>query len=254
MRLSRIQFLQEADSVMDHFTVTFELNGEYSGDEIGHFRAFALLFLKEAMHGTAGLVFGSTDNNGRLDAATPEQLATSPEAGIRAGICGRQWERRFPQVAPGGDESSTVADDTVGVPDLEYDCTGSFTAVGLDRVKSLSINYRQGGLIRLRPGIQLQHLNNSMFIFSMNQTMAERVKTIHIYANEYKLAEISVDGFWIDQSAFDSAIPLPFNDSELADSWVRLRPRGESVFHVRFSEQTPKRFFHAREITDSQSR
>lgn len=251
--LSRIQFLQEATSVMDHFTVTFELNGEYSGDEIGHFRAFARLVLKEPSHGTAGLVFGSTDNNGRLDAATPEQLTTSLEAGIRAGICGRQWEWRFPPIAPGGDESSMVAD-TIGVPGLEYDCTGSFTAVGRDRVKSLSINYRQGGLVRVKPAIQLRDLNDSMFIFSMNHTMAERIKTIHVYANEYKLAEISAAGFWIDQSAFGSAIPLPFNDSELADSWVRLRPREASVFRVRFSEETPKRFFHAREITDSQSR
>ena len=235
MRLNRIQFLHEISSTMNHFDVTFELNREYSAREIGHFRAFMILHFKEATAGAFSLAFGSTDNNGRRDAATPEQLATSPETGIRAGICGRQWE--IPR------------DDA----DVKYHRTGSFTGVGLDRVECLSINYRQDEFVRSKRGIQLRDLNESPFVFWMSQTLAEKIKTIHIYANEYKLAEIAATGVSIDQSGYDVALPLHFTEAELADPWVILRPRGESVFYVRFSEQTPKRLFAASEIIASQS-
>jgi len=66
--------------------------------KIGHFRAFALLFLKEATHRNGRPLYSdSTDNNGRLDAATPEQLATSPESGPFAlEICGKAMGKESP--------------------------------------------------------------------------------------------------------------------------------------------------------------
>src|SRR5260221_6552942 len=45
--LDRILFLQEATDPLAYLSIALELDREYSGDEIGHFRAFALFHLKE---------------------------------------------------------------------------------------------------------------------------------------------------------------------------------------------------------------
>jgi len=90
-----------------------------------------------------------------------------------------------------------------------------------------------------------------MLLFYLNRSLAVRVKSIRLYANEYQLAEISSNGFTIGALERELGLPLVFSTQELADPWVTLGPQSESTFHVRFSEQTPKRFFHAKEITDS---
>lgn len=233
--LGRIQFLQEASAVMKYFTAAFELDREYDCREIGHFRAFAQLWLKEPQHGIVAVLFGSTDNSDRLDAATVESLTGAN--GICEGICGAQWERKFPE-----DENAT---------ELHLHRSGSLSGMGLERVKIIHIRYKQDDFIRMRPLIRLQDIDDCMLIFFVNASLARRLKNIHIYANEYKLAEMSKAEFRIDESTFDPELPLVFTGAELADSWVRVRPAVSSAFHLRFSEQTPKRVFSARETSDS---
>ena len=124
-----------------------------------------------------------------------------------------------------------------------------FTSIGLERVKYVRLRYSQHEFIRLGPRLRLGDLDGAWFTFCVNRALAERVRTIHIYADAYKLAEISADGFWVDEATFDPKIPLIFTDAELADPWVTLRPRDASAFGVRFSEHTPKRIFSASEIS-----
>ncbi|MEI6704240.1 MAG: hypothetical protein WCL71_12005, partial [Deltaproteobacteria bacterium] len=69
------------------------------------------------------------------------------------------------------------------------------------------------------------------------------IKSIHIYSNGYKLQEICSSDFYVDDSEIDPNFPVTFSDDELQDSWVRVRPNGSSTFHMRFSEETPKRLF-----------
>ena len=88
-----------------------------------------------------------------------------------------------------------------------------------------------------------------MFIFFLNQSLAEKLHSINVYANEYKVAEIPKAGFSTDRTPVKYYLPLLFSDSELADPWVRIRPANlSSAFHIRFSDHTPRRFFDAREI------
>jgi hypothetical protein len=94
-------------------------------------------------------------------------------------------------------------------------------------------------------------IDECMFLFWINRSLAEKVNAIHIYANEYKLTDIGRDGFHIDDSSFEPGVPYLFSAQELADPWVRLRPKVSSALHIRFSDQTPKRFFHAVEVPDS---
>lgn len=251
--LNRIHFLQEAALPLQHLTAILELNREYSGAEVGHFRAFAMVHLKGPVHRLLNFIFGATDKSRRLNAHTDEDLAKG-DAGIAKGMCGVQWEIRIPEnlaTAESGENENKEGEDKEDDEErLPYEQSGSFTSVGADPVKSIRVRFEKDSFIRLMPGPRLQDIDDSMFIFFINLGLAQKVKAIHIYANEYKLTEIGADGFYIDSSSFEPRVPLFFTDRELADPWVRLRPKKASAFHIRFSEQTPKRFFHAAEVPD----
>jgi hypothetical protein len=91
-----------------------------------------------------------------------------------------------------------------------------------------------------------------MFIFSLNRRLAEKVKAIRVYANEYKRAELRSEIFRLEERDFargDSF--LFFSEEELADAWVRLGPQSASTFRIRLSEQTPKRIYSAAEIIEA---
>ena len=64
--LDRILFLQEAERVLSTIRFDFELDREYSAGEIGHFRVFCHMYLKEIKHEILGLLFGSSDRSTRM--------------------------------------------------------------------------------------------------------------------------------------------------------------------------------------------
>jgi hypothetical protein len=245
--LNRILFLQEAELPLVGLTAVLELDGEYSGGEIGHFRAFAWVHLKAPSHGLFSFIFGSTDNTARLKVSTAEGL-TLGKSGISQSMCGGQWEMRIPENQLEGKEAENVDE---SADDYKYECAGTFSAVGRDLVKTIGIQYSQDTFVRLTPLPRLLDIDESMFLFHLNRSLAEKVSNIRIYANEYKLKEISRSGFSIEESKLKSEVSFLFSDEELADSWVTLRPPNESTFHIRFSEQTPKRIFHAEEVADA---
>jgi hypothetical protein len=245
--LNRIHFLQEATLFLRHFTCLLQLDREYRGSEIGHFRAFAVLTLKGPIYGGFCYLFGAADNDARLGARTEVQLAKG-RSGISESMCVGQWEMRIPEDSQ---ELEISANADEGDGRFKYELTGSSRSAGLDPVKAIRVRYGRDSFIRLTPEPRLQDIDECMFLFSLNRRLAEKVRAIHVYANEYKLTEIGVGGFTIDNSSFKTEVPLFFSDEELADPWVRLRPKNESSFHVRFSQQTPKRFFSADEVADS---
>jgi hypothetical protein len=246
--LNRILFLQEARLPLLHLTAIFELDREYSGNEIGHFRAFAWVHLRAPSQGILGLMFGATDNDDRLHEGPRVQFATG-KSGISQSICGGQWHIK--QMSDGGAESKSRGRANEKSRDFNYERTGTFTSVARSTVKSIPIRYDNDGFMLLLPGPELLEIDGCMFVLHLNRTLAEKLKAIKLYANEYKLMEISAEGFRFEDSSVDPTVPLSFSDEELADRWVILRPQGASCFLVHFSEQTPKRFFHADEVADS---
>jgi len=243
--LNRIQFLQESMAYLSNFTAVLQLDREYAGHEIGHFRAFIKLYLKGPAHGIMGFIACRTDNCARLGATTVEQLSAG-QAGISNGMCGAQWEFKIPEEMA---DNETADRESEGAPKLRLEHGGCWNSVGEDPVKAIRILYNRDTFIRLLPPLRLVDIDECMFIFSLNRRLAEKVRTVRIYANEYKVAEISGQEFLIDHTAFEPQAPLFFNVDELADPWVRLRPQIASTFHLRFSEQTPRRFINANEVT-----
>jgi hypothetical protein len=193
-------------------------------------------------------MFGATDNSERGEAKTEQDLMKG-RAGICGSLYGGQWEMRIPEDyidAPPAVDTDKDNDD----PTFPYVPAGNIRGVGLDDpVKTIGISYRKDQFIRFSPNLRLQDFDECMFIFCLSASLAEKIHSIKIYANEYKVAEMPNGGFTIDRTPVKYHAPLLFSDSELADPWVRIRPANlSSAFHIRFSEHTPRRFIDAREI------
>ena len=247
--LNRILFLQEARLPLQHFTAVFELDRKYSGSEIGHFRAFAWVYLKGPSGGVLSFVFGATDKSNRLNVENAEDLVKG-KPGISESMCGGQWEIRIPDNEPQWQDGDSGDEDD---SNYKYEPAGSFTSVGRDPVEIIAIRYNKDSFIRFVPGPRLLDINECMFLFHLNRRLAEKVRSIRIYANEYVLNEIGASGFGVEPSVVEPEVALFFSDEELSDPWVTLRPQRESTFHIEFSEQTPKRSFPAEEAAGSQS-
>jgi hypothetical protein len=242
--LDRILFLQESTDVLSVLTLRFELDRAYPADEIGHFRACCLLHLKEPKLQIFGVLFGSSDNSNRMR----EDAGARPERpGIKHGMSGFQWEE---QIAPDTDDASESTASETERP--RYTLVGSSRSVGMDPVPSIWITYSHDpSFFRFFPRMNLRDVDQAWFMPILNSSLADRLKTIHVYANGYKLQEIGKGDFSIDATPFDADIPLEFTQDELADPWVRIRPRGSSTFEISFSRHTPRRLFTSPQTPDS---
>jgi len=239
--LNRILFLQESRDPIVSLTVSVQLDRKYTAEEIGYFRIFCSLFLKEKKAGKVAILFGSSDKSSRmrLDAGSD---FTIQQPGIRHGISRGQWDWKI----------ETSKEENVNEKEIgeRYECTGVASSMGLEEVEFLYMRYDNNPLIRLWPGLALKDVDDSMFILFSNRTLSQKIRAIHIYSNGYKLKEIT--DLVADESQFDPEVPVEFSVEELADSWVRIRPRDlSSAFHLRFLEETPTRLFSSDQVKKS---
>lgn len=259
--LNRILFLQEATDVLSGIHVRFRLKESYLASDIGHFRAFVSLYLRAITHDILGIWFGSTDKPDRFRDDIPTKRNLS---GIAAGIATGQWEKHVRLPRLGEDEEKegaqnrppTHADTTSKEADDESDNSlvpvGGGSSIGMDPVSAITVHYRHDDpLIRFRPRIQLRDLDDCIFMPILNLSLAEKIDTIEVVANGYKLAHIGPEDFKIDRSGFQSEVDQAFSAEELADPWVRIRPAEmSSAFHLRFTSNTPRRLFGHQETPD----
>ena len=242
--LNRVLFLQEANDPITSLTVSFELNKKYSADDIGHFRAFCYLTLKEPKHKILSILFGSSDKSNRMrnDQGTD---FTPQNSGIKFSIGSGQWEQHIE--LEGQNDGSKENEEEY----QKWKQVGSVSSIGREEVEFLPISYSKSSFIRFFPIISLRDLDDAMFLPFLNASLAEKVKAIHIYSNGYKLLEISQSEINIDTSPIEPNFPTIFDDDELEDKWIRVRPNESSTFHLRFFESTPKRLFLPRQVENS---
>lgn len=243
--LDRVLFFQEASDCLAHFTLSFELQRTFQADEIGHFRAFCLMHLKEPKHDVLQIIFGSSDKSNRMRSDQDDDAFSRDPSGIKFGVSGGQWESYIGGKAEDDDpEAASV--------DLDYVQVGSSSAIGRNDAVFIPISYDKDSFIRINPTITLRDLDEAMFLPVMNKSLATKVKTIHVYSNGYKIMEIGPEEFTLDESEFTPTIPARFTASELSDPWVRVRPAGiSSAFHIQFFEKTPKRLFIPSQVVNS---
>ncbi len=240
--LNRVLFLQEANDPISHLTISIELDKKYTAEEIGHFRLFCYLTLKEPKHKILSLLFGSSDKSNRMREDKAADF-TEQTPGIKYGIGSGQWEQYI--------DFEKDQKDPEDEKDKKWSKVGSGSSIGRDEIEFLPVSYSKSSFIRFFPVISLRDLNDAMFLPFSNKSLAEKVKAIHIYSNGYKLQEIGVDDITIDSTEINPNFPVEFDENELKDKWVRIRPKEASTHHLRFFDQTPKRLYTPSLVQDS---
>jgi len=176
--------------------------------------------------------------------------------GIAKGIGSGQWEKHLKLAQPAGDHDEGKPDIESSVTDQEapshqeFVCVGSGSSIGIDPVPAITIHYTHDDwLIRIRPRLDLRDLDDCMFMPILNQPLADKLRSIEVLANGYKLTHIGFDDFRIDKSQYKNSFPDVFTPAELADPWGRIRPsNGTSSFKLEFMPTTPRRMFGHKEI------
>jgi hypothetical protein len=243
--LNRIHFFQEANLPLTSLWVSLQLDREYAGSEIGHFRAFAYFQYATPIERVFSILFGAADNTARNDAKSEDDLAGT-RFGMLHSIAGAQWEQRLPEMVSGQAESSSPM--TGEEYKKLYTKVGSSSSVGRDSTKAIGLSFSKGGFIRFDTGPRLIDLNQSHYVIFMNKALAEKIETMRLFANDYKVAEFTREAFRIEDASSTFAVPMVFTVDELADRWTIIRPRDASLFHVDFAEQTPRRFYSASQV------
>lgn len=242
--LERLLFLQEAAGSLCPLVMNFQLDRVYSSDEIGHFRAFCPVYLKEPKCRIMSILFGATDISERMRSDL-EGRTRAETPGIGHGVGTGQWEQRW-------ESSAGVADESDEEKPEKYRQVGCSSSIGREAVEYIGIQYNKDSFIRFEPGLKLIDIDEAMFLPMLNRSLAEKLVQIHIYAGDYKLMELESSDIAIDPSEFDPRLPVMFAAAELQDPWVRVRPAGgSSAFRFRFSEHTPHRFYSSKKIEGS---
>jgi hypothetical protein len=260
--LRRLQFLQESKAAVESFRIRLELDREYTGEELGHVRAFCHLFFKNTRAGLFQIRFGVTDNVSRLEAKTLDELDPK-QSGAARGVIGPAWEQRFPRAflaaaeaemfgEPEQDDEADEEDAASAAspwedPGNKWRSRGGYSSIGIKNDKVINLSFSQDSFIHLTPRFALEDLDDAMWILLLNKALAAKIVNIQVFADAYKLAEYRQGEFWVDGSPHDFKVGLVFTGQELSDPWVRIRPKRQSAFDFRFSEETPTRFYTPRE-------
>lgn len=241
--LNRLLFLAEASDALSDLVVFFELDRTYSAEEIGHFRAFTYMHLKEPRHGLFAMIFGSADRPDRMKDAAVSASNKDP-AGIAHGIGGIQWEQHLQP----GETVDLLSDEDDGP---EWVKTGSSASVGMTEVSSVSVHFGHGHWVRFEPEICVRDLDESSLLFFMNASLAEKLSAVHILANGYKLMSVESGDFHVDDTPGDPEFEVGFSPDELKDPWVCVRPSRATTFGLYFADNTPLRLYASPEVKDS---
>jgi hypothetical protein len=244
--LSQLLFMQEAGRPISGLHVQFKLDREYAATEIGHFRAFCSIYLREPKLGILGLLIGMTDKANRFRTDIKQERYERP--GIASGVASGQWKVAWSSISEQGDSSESEDD---GNNDSEkYLPIGCGSAVGMQTVKHLVVSYSTNSFIRFEPVLSLMDFDECMLMPILNKSLAEKLEGIRIFANGYMLLDLDKKAFGIDSSEFELDLGGAFSQDELSDPWVRIRPADfTSTFNLSFLDNVPVRMFKSKKIT-----
>ncbi|RWO46324.1 hypothetical protein [Mesorhizobium sp.] len=243
----RIQFLLEAQLVLDSLAVVVRLDSSLWGVSKGEVVFQATLSLRVHSDGLIGLVFGG----GNVSIVqTPDQLKKSRDKFPRNrqyGYCFSwmlpgtpQYTRYFegvdklehPTNAAGEDKEGHIrTSSSSGVLDIERNTVG-FSALS------------EPFLERFQPSFRALELDGCMILFDCNRDFAEHIEEISVVGNGYEFLRLSKKDWRIEKGKF-SRLNLPKEAHQTEDSaeWVTLRPsRASSAFTIDLMASTPRRY------------
>lgn len=238
--LNQMLFLQESARVLQSIYVIFDLDRTYSSDEIGHLRAFLVMHLKEPKNGIFGIEFGCFDCPGRASSKRKED-PDDMIPGISHGIGSITAEMNLEKISRG--ESSQEDEE-------HYQEIGRGNSLGPKEAARIVIEYTHDDwMLRLEPRLRLGDLDESMFMPLVNKSFSEKIESIRLVANGYKLYEIQRNTMWIQEDAQGFTRFLTFAEHELKDPWVKIRPKHLGSAHwLRFQHEVPLRLYDSKFI------
>lgn len=255
--LAHLLFLQEAMHPLSGFHVQLGLDREYDAKDIGHFRAFCLVQLHEPKLDILRLVIGRSDKANRF---RTDIDGSKDVPGIAAGIGSGQWKVGWNVPGAADDEPKDGSEDTPARSSADddddqeerYTQIGSSSSIGMKTVRSVTISYSVGGLIRFEPVLSLMDFDMCMLMPILNESFATKLFSIRVVANGYLLLDLDRASFGIDRDPFANDFDSKFSQQELADPWVRIRPSNAgSAIRLSFSDTVPVRLFKSKKATES---
>ena len=216
-KLSRIQFLQEANKPLRSINFVCRLKDNVDIGGSPHYRAVMVISSPTPMAKFKQLHIGTCD--------------AGFSAGIRRasftndGVVRAFWEDDPKHIiTSGGGEWDRPIRRIVG--------TGGYWKFG----------YR-------KPMVNLLDLDECFFGFFTNESLAHKINSIEVYANEYLLWHSDMRDLYAGIHSYTPKTPWEFAASELNDRWVRIMPKSGAGF-LHFDDITPKRFYDPKPISD----
>lgn len=218
----RMLFLQEATLPLDVLSVRIQLRRHYTAEEMGHFRFFYSIHLKNMDLDMRGFLLGVCD--GRRD--LQQNAATASSAGLANGISTGCW-----MMSPIGDNN---------LPD-KWQSLSAGQGIGCESLDRVAVALTTSTLFRLFPGVALRHMDASMSIGFCSQALADKLARIDVFANDYRLASYTRDNLSFDTSSIAPELPTTFSATNMLEPWVRIRHTRSSWLRLEFSDTTPQR-------------
>jgi len=216
-KLSRIQFLQEANKPLRSLNFVLRLKDNADIGDSPHYRAVMIISSVTPMAKFRQLHIGTCD------------------AGFSSGI------RR-----------TTFTNDGVVRAFWEDDPQNIILSGGGIWDRPIRSIVGTGGYWKYgsrEPMVNLWDLNECYFGFFTNESLSNKIDSIEVYANEYLLWASGMQDLHAHIHSHTPKTPWEFTASELNDRWVRIMPKsGAGV--LRFDDITPKRFYVAKPISD----
>lgn len=214
-KLRRIQFIQESNNPLRSIMFYIELDNQYSINDLPHFRAL-ISIMSPSMHNPFKVINLASCNNANRE--NPKNTYTDSD-----GISGAFWE----------DDIAKLIHSSKWIRNKNFKY---ITAIG---------EYSQFDIKESVPC--LKDLDKCWFVFFVNKSLAEKIKSITITANEYKIWFSPLENLSFDKPYKEVKTPWHFTDNELSDKWVRIMPSG-GVGNFMFSDMTPVRFYDAKNL------
>jgi hypothetical protein len=102
--------------------------------------------------------------------------------------------------------------------------SGGSSGVGVEKLERFAIAYqKEHSLLHFGDRFPLRDIDEAMIMPIINRSMAERIESFSLYANEYEILRVNKGEFRIDSTIFSPCIPAIFSDDETKDAWVRIR-------------------------------
>jgi len=212
-RLSRIEFHSVSGDPIRNFQIIYELEKGEGENVNPHFRIFCSILRRFHDDGVFRIVIGATDDVSRIDGAD----------------LGRSYKNAILNITWTGESIPDLTD-----PEFSKS-SGHFIK---DR---LVAKFKDDWLTAKHPRLTVGDFEGASFIFFSDAQFAQRIKGIHIVSNGYLLDSYSRHELTIDGSDTDPLIPLEFEEGQLLNQWVRIRPSRGSTFQFIFGRKTPTR-------------